>query len=83
LFKFKQHLPALRSSELAEILSQYQAENPQAETMTFQQVKAVLSERYGIETRTIGNFFRRQLPEYETSGGNKKKVIVLHKKSPK
>ena len=47
------------------------------DTMTFQQVKAVLESRYGVETRTIGNFSRRQLPSYETTGGNKKKMIVL------
>ena len=59
------------------ILDEFKAENPKAGTMTFQQVKAVLESRYGVETRTIGNFFRRQLPSYETTGGNKKKVIVL------
>ena len=59
------------------ILDDFKAENPKAGTMTFQQVKAVLENRYGVETRTIGDFFRRQLPSYETTGGNKKKMIVL------
>ena len=59
------------------ILDDFKAENPKAGTMTFQQVKAVLESRYGVETRTIGDFFRRQLPSYETTGGNKKKMIVL------
>ena len=59
------------------ILDDFKAENPKADTMTFQQVKAVLESRYGVETRTIGDFFRRQLPNYETTGGNKKKMIVL------
>jgi len=59
------------------ILDDFKAENPKTENMTFQQVRAVLESRYGVETRTIGNFFRRQLPNYETAGGNKKKMIVL------
>jgi len=59
------------------ILDDFKAENPKAEAMTFQQVRAVLESRYGVETRTIGNFFRRQLPSYETAGGNKKMMIVL------
>ena len=62
---------------LSVILEDFKAENPKSKTMTFQQVKAVLESRYDIETRTIGNFFRRQLSEYETTGGNKKKMIVL------
>lgn len=64
---------------LAKILSDFKAENPKSDGMTFQQVKNVLASRYGVETRTIGNFFRRQLPSYETKGGNKKKVIVKKK----
>jgi len=62
---------------LAKILSDFKAENPKSDGMTFQQVKAVLESHYGVETRTIGNFFRRQLPSYITKGGNKRKVIVL------
>ncbi|MDA7893339.1 hypothetical protein N9B38_00335 [bacterium] len=62
---------------LATILEDFKAENPEATAMSFQQVKAVLQSRYDIETRTIGNFFSRQLKEYETTGGNKKKLIVL------
>lgn len=59
------------------ILEDYRSENPSSDAITFQQVKAILESRYGIETRTIGNFFARQLKEYETSGGNKRKVILL------
>ena len=59
------------------ILDDFKEENPKAVNMTYHQVRAVLESRYGVETRTIGNFFRRQLPNYETAGGNKKKKIVL------
>ena len=62
---------------LAEILEDHKQENPSADSVTFQQGKAILSSRYGIETRTIGNFFTRQLKQYETAGGNRRKVIVL------
>lgn len=62
---------------LQDILDGYKEENPSADSITYQQVKAILKSRYGIETRTIGNFFARQLKEYETAGGNKRKVIVL------
>ena len=59
------------------ILDDFKTENPKDGTMTFQQVKAVLESRYGVETRTIGDFFRRQLLSYKTIGGNKKKMITL------
>lgn len=63
------------------ILNKFKAENPKAGAITFQQVKAVLEKRYGVETRTIGDFFRRQLLSYETTGGNKKKFIILKGKA--
>ena len=80
--KFKVHNPNYvtnhdKETLLQEILKNFKLENPSAEEMTFQQVKAVLKTRYGIETRTIGNFFRRQLGAYETRGGNKRKVVVI------
>ena len=58
------------------IINEFKAENPKAGAITFQQVKAMLS-HYGVKTKTIGNFFRRQLLNYETTGGNKKKFILL------
>ena len=58
------------------ILNKFKAENPKAGAITFQQVKAMLS-HYGVKTKTIGNFFRRQLLNYETTGGNKRKFILL------
>jgi hypothetical protein len=80
--KFTVHNPNYVTNQdkeklLAVILQDYKDENPSADSITFQQVKAILESRYGVETRTIGNFFARQLKEYETAGGNKRKVIVL------
>jgi hypothetical protein len=62
---------------LAQILRDFKEENPGADRITFQQVKSILAVRYGVKTKTIGNFFRRQLPSYRTTGGNKLKVILL------
>ncbi|WP_237227646.1 hypothetical protein [Rubinisphaera sp. JC750] len=62
---------------LLKILLDFKRENPRAKGMTFQQILSVLKHRYGVETRTIGNFFRRQLGAYSTEGGNRKKYILL------
>ena len=62
---------------LKEILTNYSQENPRENSVKFQEVLGILKNNYGIETRTIGNFFNRQLKEYETFGGNKKKFIRL------
>ena len=62
---------------LKEILTNYIQENPCENSVKFQDVLSILKSNYGIETRTIGNFFSRQLKEYETFGGNKKKFIRL------
>lgn len=62
---------------LQSILENFKTENPYAEGLNFQQVKAVLETCCGIETRTIGNFFPRELGDYQTRSGNTRKVIIL------
>ena len=62
---------------LKEILANYSQENPHEDNIKFQDVLSILKDSYGIETRTIGNFFNSQLKKYETFGGNKKKFIKL------
>ena len=62
---------------IKEILTNYAQENPHEDSIKFQDVLSILKDSYGIQTRTIGNFFHRQLKEYETFGGNKKKFIKL------
>lgn len=64
---------------LAKILVDYKAENPSADKMPFQAIKAVLQSRYKIDTPSAGLFFRNQLKEYETVGGNKSKFVCLKK----
>ena len=62
---------------LERILDEYAAENPRAKTMTFSTVDLVLQDKFHIVTRSAGLFFRNQLKEYETEGGNRNKKIVL------
>lgn len=45
--------------------------------ISFQEVKNILEQRYNIKTRTIGNFFRNELGKYNTTGGNRKKFILI------
>ncbi len=56
---------------LERILDEYTAENPKTRTMPFSTVHLVLQDKFHIVTRSAGLFFRNQLKEYETEGGNK------------
>ena len=62
---------------LTKILEDYKSENPKAKSMSFTNIKNVLLSRYKIESQTAGMFFRNQLKEYQTTGGNKNKAVVL------
>ncbi len=62
---------------LERILDEYAAENPKARTMPFSTVHLVLQNKFHIVSRSAGLFFRNQLKEYETEGGNRNKKIVL------
>lgn len=64
---------------LAQILEDHKAENPKSRSMSFSLIKNVLLNRYRIETPSAGLFFRNQLKEYETEGGNKNKAVLLKK----
>ena len=45
--------------------------------MRFGLIKNVLLNRYKIETPSAGLFFRNQMKDYKTEGGNKNKTILL------
>ena len=62
---------------LTKILSDYKSENPKAKSMSFTILKNILLSRYKIESQSAGMFFRNQLKEYQTTGGNKNKAVVL------
>ena len=62
---------------LVKILRDFHNENPSAETMSFAAIKNVLKSRYKIETASTGLFFRKELKDWQTRGGNKNKSIVI------
>lgn len=62
---------------LLRILRDYSEEHPEAEEMSYGAIKSVLSSRYGIETASAGLFFRNELGEWESRGGNKNKRVVI------
>lgn len=64
---------------LAKILRDYQAENPGQDAMGFAEIREVLKSRYKIETASAGLFFRNEIRDFETRGGNKRKFVVLPK----
>tara|TARA_B100000029_G_scaffold302201_1_gene295080 strand:+ start:384 stop:770 length:387 start_codon:yes stop_codon:yes gene_type:complete len=65
---------------LDKILVDFQLLNPNEKTCSFQQVKQELSEKYNIKTRTISNFFTRELKALKLIGGNRNRQIVLNSK---
>ncbi len=68
---------------LEKILADYAAENEGnrlVKGMPFSAIKAVLANRYGIQTDSTGVFFRNQIKDYELVGGNRNKKILLHSK---
>ncbi len=62
---------------LRKILRDFQQESPSSDSMSFAAIKGVLKSRYGIETASAGLFFRRELKDWQTRGGNKNKSVVL------
>ena len=60
-------------------MADYRRANPDAETVSYTEVKNALAETYKIKTRSITNFFLGILCDYETVGGNRNKAIVLPK----
>lgn len=62
---------------LRQILRDYGLANPDAKTISYRTVKSVLEKDYGIQCKSIANFFVGMLDELETEGGNRNKQIVL------
>lgn len=62
---------------LLKMLKDYHKEHPEAEGMPFSTIKAVLKNRYKIETGSAGLFFRRELKNWDTAGGTKNKMVLL------
>ena len=64
---------------LATILRHPQDAHPGADSMPYSAIREVLRDRYGITTNSAGLFFRKELKEWATRGGNKNKQVVLDK----
>jgi len=62
---------------LARIVREYRLENPEAAGMSYSAIKSVLRGRYGVETASAGLFFRNELREWKTMGGNRNKRICF------
>jgi hypothetical protein len=62
---------------LTKILHDHRQENPEAQGMSYSAIRQVLQSRYGIETASAGLFFRNELKEWKSVGGNKNKSVVL------
>ncbi len=62
---------------LGKILRDFHQESPTSDSMSFAAIKSVLKSRYGIETASAGLFFRKELKDWQTRGGNKNKSVVL------
>jgi len=62
---------------LWQIAKDYKDEHPHSEGMPFQTIKQVLEQRYGITTASAAMFFRNELKDWRTRGGNKNKELLL------
>jgi len=62
---------------LMKILRDFSQENPDADGMSFAAIKSVLQSRYQIETASAGLFFRNELKDLKTTGGNRNKRVSL------
>lgn len=62
---------------LTTMLSNYRRLYPDHESVPFTWIKHELKQRYGIETKSISNFFVGILDNYELLGGNRNRSISL------
>ena len=58
-----------------QIMSEYLAVHPKAESVPFTWIKSHLAEKYQIECRSISNFFLGILDAYELVGGNRNRAV--------
>ena len=60
---------------LLQIMSEYLAVYPTAESVLFTWIKSHLAEKYQIECRSISTFFVGILDAYELVGGNRNRAV--------
>ena len=59
------------------LFSDYRALNPNSTRVPFSWLKETLDNQYNIKTKTVSNFFNNILPEYQKTGGNRNRAIVI------
>ncbi len=74
------HVTTSKKLILDKILADFQLLNPKEKTCSFTHVKKELADKYDIKTRTISNFFVKQLGNYELVGGNRNRALVMKAK---
>lgn len=52
-------------------------ENPVSKSISFAATKRVLTNRYKIDAKSAGLFFRNQLTAFDTEGGNRNKMVLI------
>ena len=60
---------------LLQVMSEYLAVHPTAESLLFTWIKSHLAEKYQIACRSISNFFVGILDAYELVGGNRNRAV--------
>jgi len=63
---------------LAKIIADHQKRHPEATSVSYRHIRNELTHRFGVSA-TTASFFRDQLKEFDTIGGNKNKEIVFKK----
>jgi len=59
------------------LLQKFQRANPDVDRIPFKTLHKMLEQDFQVETRSITNFFKNQLPEYELVGGTRNRSVVL------
>ena len=63
---------------LERIIADHQKTHPEATSVSYRHIRNELTHRFGVAASTA-SFFRDQLKEFDTIGGNKNKEIVIKK----
>lgn len=64
---------------LSKIIADHQKRHPEATGVSYRNIRHRLVHDYGIPNASTASFFRNELKNFETIGGNKNKMIVFKK----
>ena len=72
------YVKSSRKEDMFQVLiDEYATENPKAESIRFSELHERLTARYGVECRSVSNFFKDILSEYDKIGGKRNRAIML------